>query len=895
MELKPYQEQVLRDLNAYLERLEKSANLATAFTEHWSERGVRMDDYKNTIPGVPHVCAKVPTAGGKTFIAVNALRPIFDSFARINPGRPQFVVWLVPSLTILEQTQKNLADPSHPYRKRLDNLFGHRVHIFDKADLLMGASFSRDSVRGQLSIVLMSFDSLRAKKKEDRKIYQENGQLASFLRLDGEENTDLPDHDPSSLINVIRSLKPVLVVDESHNAETELSVEMLRNLNPHFIFDLTATPRDNSNIISFVDAMQLKQHHMVKLPVIVANRQNRAEVVESALILRRQLEELAKAEEAKGGAYIRPIILFQAQPKSGNDEAATFSKIKEELIALQIPEEQIKIKTAQINELKGLDLMSRDCPVRYILTINALKEGWDCPFAYILATLADKSSSIDVTQILGRVLRMPHVRQHAAELLNLSFVFTASSTFRQTLDSVVAGLNRSGFSARDYREMTLVESAAPAAPLTQPILPLNPSPAASSPDAPLLAGVSTDWEASALLTPLASPANLPHIGSDGRALTPAQLFVAQIAQQAAAENRDFELKAQTSSSSVPVELESKMNRFTVKEIFADSIVGFRLPQFVQKKPRDGWFAFEAAPDAKPETQLFESDFLLAEFKLSQQASDFDFADIDAEMYRVDIEKQGVGDYAAKPFKLDQRQRDNLKQYFRSQNREANNDNLVHHLFRLLGNMYPLCDQELKAYLKRVVSQMSDEQIMDCLDRDYAYTSKIKAKIKSLAAAHCEKQFASGLENKQIFTQAHYFLPEFLSPANKGPALPKSLYTHEGEINSLEREIIESLAALDNVEWWHRNPSRGKGFRINAAINAYPDFIVKTKSGNILVIETKGDDRDNSDSALKLAQGKLWENYACRMEDKYRYLMIFKDNPIKGAEKLGEAVKKIGMM
>lgn len=133
------------------------------------------------------------------------------------------------------------------------------------------------------------------------------------------------------------------------------------------------------------------------------------------------------------------------------EEKSNVQKLKEKLIELKIPAEQIKIKTANINEIKGLDLMSKECEVRYIITINALKEGWDCPFAYILASLADKSSAVDVEQILGRVLRQPYVMKHNFPLLNLSFVLTASSKFLDTLDNIVKGLNKAGFSDKDYK------------------------------------------------------------------------------------------------------------------------------------------------------------------------------------------------------------------------------------------------------------------------------------------------------------------------------------------------------------------------------------------------------------------------------------------------------------
>ena len=182
MELKDYQTRVLIDLASYLEVLDSTPNLAEAFNNYWASKGVRvgnasgpgnplpgMAPYKNTVPGVPHICAKVPTAGGKTFIAVNALETVFTALSRRAPRRPKMVVWLVPSLTILDQTVKALANPEHPYRKRLNQLFRHRVAVYEKRDLLMGAGFSHDTALEQLSIVVMSFDSLRARNKEDYK------------------------------------------------------------------------------------------------------------------------------------------------------------------------------------------------------------------------------------------------------------------------------------------------------------------------------------------------------------------------------------------------------------------------------------------------------------------------------------------------------------------------------------------------------------------------------------------------------------------------------------------------------------------------------------------------------------------------------------------------------
>jgi type III restriction enzyme len=888
MELKPYQQSVIDDLSKYLATLEKTPHLADSFKEYWADKGVTgMDAYKNNVPSVPHVCAKVPTAGGKTYIAVNAIKTILDTFTAHSPERAKLVVWLVPSLTILEQTVKNLSDVDHPYRRRLNQLFKGRVAVYEKRDILLGAGFTADAVREQLSIVVMSFDSLRAKNKEDRKIFQDNGYLASFLAAADEQEAEwrLPEHDASALINVIRRLKPVVIVDESHNAETALSVEMLQNLNPHFILDLTATPKKNSNIISYVDALALKRNHMVKLPVIVANQSSRAEVIESALILRRQLEEIAVAEEASGGKYIRPIVLFQAQPKTAEDNT-TFEKVREKLVELGIPAEQIKIKTANLNELKGVDLMQRNCPVRYIITVNALKEGWDCPFAYVLASLADKSSAVDVEQILGRVLRMPHVQQHGHDLLNLSYVFTASSRFMETIQSVVRALNRAGFSDNDYRTFE-------AAAQSQTASTTLPAQTAFDLAGSLIeqvqseyeidtSSISRDWELQA--TAIRSTPSTQTGSGVGTAL-PAAFAVEALKALAVEQNRAFEAKAESvGAQSTPTELEDKMNKHKLKDIFRNDALALRLPQFFMRVQTGGWFEDEDA------LQQFERDELLRDFKLSQADGNISFEDVSAEIYRVDLEKLGDQNYAPKPFKIDAAARARFNGIILSGSRESQVLNVTARLTQLIGNLYPITDPEVKKYVERIVEAMSPEQIRDCLERDVAYVRKIKQKISSLSNAHAIKQFSDMLDVDKIVIQPHFGLPEAITPSANAPALPKSLYTTEASMGSFEGRIINDIANLENLHWWHRNLSKGKGFRINGFLNHYPDFILRTKSGKIVALETKGDDRDNTDSELKLKLGKLWESKAGAA---FKYMMVFDNNPIDGAERLADALKKLG--
>lgn len=902
MELKDYQADVLSDLTQYLETLLKcKGHLLNAFTMFWKDRGVLNQAYKNNIKEVPHVCVKVPTAGGKTFIAVNALDRIFSAFAEYNPTRPKFVVWLVPSLTILEQTVKNLSNIDHPYRQRLNDLFNGRVQIYEKADVLQGAGFNADTVKEQLSIVVMSFDSLKATNKENRKVFQENGYLASFLNDDVEIIEPLDGTDPSALINVMRSLKPVVVVDESHNAESTLSVDMLRNVNPSFIFDLTATPRDNSNIISYVDALRLKKQNMVKLPVIVANQRSQEDVIMAALNMRRQLEEFANKAKGNGSDYIRPIVLFQAEPKN-KDDTTTFEKVREILLELNIPSEHIAIKTANINELKNVDLMSRDCQVRYIITVNALKEGWDCPFAYVLATLANKSSVVDVTQILGRVLRMPYTRKHSIELLNLSYVFTSSSHFQNTLSQVVAGLNKAGFSRRDYREIDLSKvEYEPAS---------SPSPTQNELNLTSLTGevktaetdgskdlyiekskLNPDWEHQAVEQAANVDANgILQIASTGCDT----VGVEAIKAQAVAQAQQFEEQAiAADGESCPEEIRMHMNEHKIKPIYEELAKAIQLPQFFIRLPSDGGFF-----SSDEEWYKLSKENLLSNFVLGNLDATISFTAIESDVYAVDAEEIGKGESAPAFKAVKKAEKEKLNSIIKSQPTSGQITSIVARLFGLIGQrtFYPIEDNDIKHYLTRIVEAMTADQRADCLERDYAYVKLIKDKIHCLANEHAAKEFSNWLTIQKIKLRPSFSLPASIAPSDNAPAIGKSLYVTEGGVNNLESKVIRGVADLENVVWWHRNLERGKGFVINGFLNHYPDFIILTKSNNIVIIETKGDDRDNSDSKDKLKLGKIWEAQANQTSHetgyRYHYMMVFDSNPIDGAQTVSSVLSLI---
>lgn len=877
MELKSYQQQILDDLQRFMQCVQETKRADTAFCKFWLEHprtplnpfpGTAVEPYKNNVKNAPHVCIKVPTGGGKTFIASASLATIFKEF---DESHFRTVVWLVPSITILEQTIRNLRNPEHPYRQRINTDFANRVEIFSKDQALQGAGFSLSVARENLCILVMSFDSLRAKKKEDRKVYQENGNLQSFETLVGKDEDGDPD---LQLMKVLQALNPVVVVDESHNAESDLSVEMLQNLNPSFVLDLTATPRKNSNIINFTDAYELKKENMVKLPVIVYNHQSRNDVISSALELQRRLENEARKAQEKDGNYIRPIVLFQAQPKT-NDDNLTFEKIKNTLLELKIPENQIRIKTANLNEIKDEDLLSPTCEVRYIITVNALKEGWDCPFAYILASLADKSSSVDVEQILGRVLRMPWVRRNANPMLNMSYVLTASPKFLDTLDNIVKGLNRAGFSDNDYKIAELEKPKE-----TQSVLPSIEQGDLFAPQKPEIEKeTENDDLDSSKITFLVSDnqqnANAGNQeGNQDSAEKTSNTDVDEIMKKVEAEaEKETSVKSQNNKPQIPTELESQVKTYKMKEVFSESAHSLKIPQFLSDD-----ISQELTNELFVELhqqKLFESEELLRDFKLGNEDSNIDFDSVETSMYRVDLDESN--NHLPTYLKIDGKQHEIIVSHiFNLENKSAKIGNCTYRIKNIIGKMYPIPDKEIEIFISHVLERFTDEQFSDLLNHEYSYADKIKQKIKQLSDNYKEKQFFNIVDKDLIFTKESYQLPVEIIPSKSISGLPKSLYEREGDIDGFEREVINDVANLENVEFWTRNLERAKGFCINGFINHYPDFIIKTKKGKVVLLETKG---DHLDAEKKIKLGNLW---ATKAGNDFKYCLVYKERKVDGA-------------
>lgn len=875
MEMKGYQKAVIADLTHYLELLNETQNYMTAFEQFWREKSAPgLGLYRNVIAGVPNLCIKVPTGGGKTFIACNAIRPVFDA---LPVTKTKAVVWLVPSEAILTQTAKALKDTSHPYRQKIDVDFGGRVEVYTKQELLNGQNFNPTAVTEQLSIMVLSYDSFRASRKDGRKAFQENSNLAEFPKVLGKPDSPIEGADETALFQIINQLNPLVIVDESHHARSDLSREMLANFNPCFVLDLTATPRKDSNIISYVDAVQLKTEHMVKLPVIVYNRDSQAEVILDAIELRNKLEELAAAEYAVSKKYIRPIVLFQAEPK-GKEEATTFEKIREKLIAYDIPAEQIAIRTADVNELKSTELMSEDCPIRYIITVNALSEGWDCPFAYILASIANKTSQVQVEQILGRILRLPHTTQHGQPSLNMSYVLTSSNDFNETVKGIIQGLNDAGFSDKDYR---VSEPPAPKVPDPVQITIDKGCPKMETPlESPEEDVSGVDWklvneEYQRRREAEKSPETAPKADSMlSEAESAGQAYNAAIQQSG---NDPYLQKT-------PWEVREQMPTFDVKPEFREDIERLVIPQFFAAIP-DTLFT-DGSHVLLDEAQLSEG------FTLKNKDCDIDFAAADDGIVKVDIENKENG--LPRVFKMSSPEQQYFKEYFNSLPPESRVRQCKEMMLRQLNKLNGVDTAELKAYIERIVGNMSKDQLAAMEKAPLGYAKKIKDKVQALLEQHCRENFSDWLSTERIVCLPYYRLPDTIHPATHTDIYAKSLYQAEdGDMNKLEQKLIMELTALPNVRWWHRNISR-QGFCINGYINHYPDILIMTEKGKVILAETKGEHLKNDDSREKIDLGAMWSGHA---GNQYRYFMVFeKDADLpKGAVSMSKFVEIVAAL
>ena len=451
MQLKQYQTHTLDTLRRFFEQARlagpKAAYEAIA---NESEQAARIGRYAGAyaplaeLPDVPYVCLRLPTGGGKTLLAAHSIAIARDTW--VEKDYP-LVVWLVPTDRIRQQTAEALKHPRHSYRQTLDEAFDGRVRVFDVADF---THIRPHDLRDHCCIVVGTIQTLRVKNTSGRKVYAHNENLEPHFSGVRDTAQGLEKSAGGgikfSFANLLHLHRPLMIVDEAHNAVTGLTREMQARLNPSAIIEFTATPKALSNILHSVSAQELKQAEMIKLPIMLTEHTSWQNAVNGAIAARASLDKTARDDPD----YIRPIVLFQAQPKN---EEVTVSVLKKHLLEVEnLPESAIAVATGDMRELDGINLFDPHCPIEYVITIEALKEGWDCSFAYVFCSVSRIQSAVDVEQILGRVLRMPYATRRKAAELNRAYAFLSEPETGIAARALVDKLVAMGFEKDEARD-----------------------------------------------------------------------------------------------------------------------------------------------------------------------------------------------------------------------------------------------------------------------------------------------------------------------------------------------------------------------------------------------------------------------------------------------------------
>ena len=396
------------------------------------------------LPNVPYVCLRLPTGGGKTILGAHAVRLARDAW--VEKDYP-LVLWLVPTNTIRLQTAEALKHTRHAYRRVLDDAFDGRVRVFDVADFTL---IRPHDLRDHCCIVVGTIQTLRVTNTEGRKVYAHNENLEPHFSTFPKTLPGLEKLDNGgvkfSFANLMHGHRPLMIVDEAHNAVTGLTRDVQTRVNPCAIIEFTATPRPKSNVLYSVTAQELKREEMIKLPIMLSEHDTWQNAVAGAVAMRASLAETARGDTGS----IRPIVLFQAQKKNRD---VTVDALKRHLLDVEhVPEHAVAVATGDQRELDAIDLFDPTCSIEYVITVEALKEGWDCSFAYVFCSVSRIQSAQNVEQLFGRVLRMPYAKRRRAGALNRAYAYVSEPSFGEAARALTDKLVNMGFEEEEARE-----------------------------------------------------------------------------------------------------------------------------------------------------------------------------------------------------------------------------------------------------------------------------------------------------------------------------------------------------------------------------------------------------------------------------------------------------------
>lgn len=835
MELRDYQKRVLRELEDYLKLARTHGNEAhgarTAFVILTGRPYLDVPGIEN----LPYVCLRVPTGGGKTPIAAHAIHVAAERYLQTSTPT---VLWLAPSNAIVSQTLRALRNKAHWYRKILDDAFASNVKVMDLSEAL---SVTRADLTGAASIIVTTFQALRVDNTEGRKVYESASALQHHFDATGVRDRFADENGvvTYSLANVLNMHRPLVIMDEAHNARTLLSFDTLIRFRPSAIVELTATPQREhnpamglyaSNILTHVSASELKAAQMIKLPIRLRAEPDWRLVVRDALDTRRQLAEQAAKERAATGEYIRPIILFQAQSVEGDD--INVAKLKQSLIDdFKVPEHEIAIHTGKQRGLDGVDVMSETCPITCIVTVKALVEGWDCPFAYILCSVSDVSTPRAVEQVLGRILRMPNTKRKQRDALNMAYAFATSDDLTITARNLVDALvDSAGFQKMEASDLVIEDQRPPATLFDTQRVILTTKPRLTSLPPKLVQRVSFEEETGALVV-------------RGEVTEAEAEAIAEVV-----ESKEERQRIKRALTPAPVRESVGVDRSPLR------VPGLSIRAGL------GWSLFE-------ETHLLEVPWELAECDTSLDETVFPSEGPRGKTGEIDVTEAGKVQMS-----------NFVETLHRDLSMFASEPGWTPQL--LTGWMLPRVRQmdvtgsSLRSFVLAVVEGVMRDRNWT-IDRIAAEKFRLAESIDARIGQHRNAKRLAAYDQLLYAPDAQVrTTPEQVVSIDPAVYPPNWFYEgsyrfkrHVGRVGELKSdgEEFECAVYIDShskVKRWIRNIDRRPhhSFWLQTSTDRfYPDFVAEIGEGKWLVVEYKGDHLwDNADSREKRRLGELWE-------------------------------------
>lgn len=828
--LKKYQRECLDKLSEYLKRSREIGKPKTAFYDRTNRLYQPATDGKGrtlvALEDMPYVCLRVPTGGGKTIMAAHATKTLIEDWQQREAG---LVLWLAPTTKIVEQTMNALRDRSHPYRQVLDANF-RGVQLLDVEAALY---VQRPTLDVGVTIILTTMAALRSEETERRKVFRDNGTLKHhFDALTDEQRQALFNQreegdDPTfpSLQNVIRMHKPVVIVDEAHGFRTDLSFETLKRFNPACVLEFTATPHEESNVLHSVSAAELKADEMIKLPVVLRTRKLARDAVLQAVEKRTELEKLAQAEEQAGGDYVRPVVLYQAETKGGE---LTPENLKALLVRdFKVPEDEIAICVGSKDELPDIPMLARTNKIKHVITVQKLREGWDCPFAYVLCSVGNLSSERAVEQLIGRVLRMPYAKRRRDEALNVAYVYAAGKDFQQAADNLQDAICECGFSKFEARQAVI-----PSEDEETSLFDMGEDVTVSVTTAPAMDKLPEDVRENVKIEQSSAGVKLTWTGgpmTKTQASAVADVFKNDSDKQQVERLRRKSRKLDSSPSALGVK--------------------FHVPGLAVKAAGQRRLLEDQPIEADWDLSVCNVELSEAEFRIVRDSQQV--AEIDADQRtRTGISVRFRDDMDKLLFAFDQL------------GPKTEND-LAVWLDRQTRDPMIIPSQKL-LFLKRMVHFLTEHRSFT-LEELSRHRNRLKDAAAAKIAAH--KLHVEATHYQQLLNEAEVDLECFIQfpisyPANAlydgGFKWQRHFYPDVAAMNGEEQAVAKFIDSCPHVEYWVRNLEKPNFFRFRMPNGYfYPDFVAQLVGDYKLVIEHKGAHLEEHDKP-KRDIGELWE-------------------------------------